>query len=113
MRVTSFSVLDGNDAQVVFLRELEQLRQAHHRAVLVHDLDDHARGIEARETREIHRSFGLARANEHAPIARAQRKRMAGLEEVGRLGAGIEHRLNRGRPILGGDPRGGAMARFD
>ena len=43
-----------------------EVRHARHRAVVVHDLADHAGGREAGEPREVDRRLGLAGALEHA-----------------------------------------------
>src|SRR3712207_9346016 len=43
---------DGAELQAVVLGEGDQVRHAGHGAVVVHDLADHARGVEAREDRK-------------------------------------------------------------
>ena len=58
--------------------KLEELRHAGHGAVLVHDFADDAGGAKSGDARKINRCFGLACAYEHAAIARAQRKHVAG-----------------------------------
>ena len=66
-------------------RELHQVGQARHRAVVVHDLADHAGGRQAREPRQVDGALGLAGAPQHAALARAQREDVAGARR-GRAG---------------------------
>src|SRR5882762_621179 len=67
--------------QAVRAAKLRELRHPGHRAVLVHDFADHARGRESRHTREVHGRFGLAGAHEHTTGPRAQREDMAGTRQ--------------------------------
>ena len=106
-------VLDGDQLEAVLVRELAQARQPHHRAVVVHDLADHAARIEPGEPREVDRGFGLSGAHEHAAFARAQRKGVARAQEVGRRRVGIEQREDRVGAIVRRDPGRDAAARFD
>ena len=68
---------DGADLETVKLRELHEVGQPRHRAVVVHDLADHAGRIEPREPRDIDGGFGMAGAHQRAAVARDQRKHMA------------------------------------
>ena len=63
--------------------------------------------MQTREAREIRRGFGVARAAQHAPIARGERIDMARLHEVGRLGFRVGQHMDGlgavGRADAGGD----------
>ena len=59
-----------------------------HRAVVVHDLADHAGRGEARQTRQVDRGFGVAGAHQHAAVARHQREDVAGRHDVLRAARG-------------------------
>ena len=71
-------IFDRHEFEIVFFCEFAQVVQAHHRAVVVHDLANDACRFETGKPREIDRGFGLTRAHEHAAVARAQRKGMTG-----------------------------------
>ncbi len=73
---------DGDDLQAVPLAELDEVGHPGHRAVLVHDLADDARGGEPREACEVDGGLGLAGALEHAARACPQREDVARLDEV-------------------------------
>ena len=77
-------VLDGHELEAMFGAEQLELRPAHHPAVVVENFADDAGGIEACEPRQVDRRFGLTGAHEHAAVAGAKRKRVAGRDEVGR-----------------------------
>ena len=68
---------DGADLQAVQLRERHEIGHARHRAVVVHDLADHAGRIEPGEPRDIDGGFGVAGAHQRAAVARDQRKDVA------------------------------------
>ena len=57
---------DGDDLQVVALAVLDEVADARHRAVVVHDLADHAGRVQAGEAGEVDGGLGLAGALEHA-----------------------------------------------
>ena len=50
-------------------READQVRQPRHRAVLVHDLAEHAGREEPGEPREVDGGLGVTGALEHAALA--------------------------------------------
>ena len=90
-----------------------EIRPARHRAVVVHDLDDHRGRVEPRETREIASRLGVSRARQHAAGLRHHRKDVPGLAQI----FGPRVRLHGGddgvRTIVRGDARGDAFGRFD
>src|SRR3546814_14967110 len=59
---------DRPDLEPVAPREGDEVVEPRHRAVVVHDLADHARGVEPGQARAIGRCLGMAGA--HAPPAR-------------------------------------------
>ena len=89
---------DGADFQAMFFGELQQLRQARHRAVVVHDFAEDADGPAAGERGQVHRRLGVAGALEHAARTRAQRKHVARLHQV------VRHRLRFGQDFDGARP---------
>ena len=68
---------DRADLEPVPLGEGDELGQPGHGAVVVHDLADHARGVEPGEARDVHRGLGVAGADEDAAVAGAQREDVA------------------------------------
>ena len=71
----------------------DEVGDAGHRPVVVHDLADDAGGMQPGEPREVDRRLGLARALEHAAAAGAEREDVARLDEVVR-----RRRAGRSRP---------------
>ena len=65
------------------------------RAVVVHDFADHAGGIESGDAREIHGSFRLSRAHQHAAAPRAQagRRGRAAPRSAGRVAGSMAARM--------------------
>ena len=70
------------DLEPVFSRELLQVGQARHRAVVFHDLADHRRRCTTRHGREIATGLGMPGAHQHAAVHRLQREDMARLHQV-------------------------------
>ena len=106
-------VADRADLHAVQLRKGYEIIEARHRAVVLHDLADNARRIEAREARNVDRSLGVARAHEDAAIACGQRKDMAGrADRIGTV-AGIDGDRNGPRAIVRANPGGDAFLRLD
>ena len=68
---------DGAELQAVALREGDEIGQPRHRAVIVHDLADHARRVEPGQARDVDRGLGVPRAHQRAALARQQREDMA------------------------------------
>ena len=71
-------VRDRDEVQPVLLRERLELGQPRHRAVVVHDLGEHAGLLEPREPGEVDRGLGVTGALEHAALAVAQREDVPG-----------------------------------
>ena len=71
-----------------------------HRAVVGHDLADHAGRVQSRQPRQIHRRFGLSRAHQHAAVARAQRERVPRAARNPTAASRIHQRFDRRRAIL-------------
>ena len=88
---------DRDHQQAVLARELRQLGHARHRAVLVHDLADDARRLQAGDARQIDRRLGVAGAHQHAAVARAQRKHVARARQVARRRARRDRHFARSR----------------
>ena len=103
-------LLDGTDLEFVFFREATQLRQAGHRAVVVHDLANDPHRPAAGESGEIHCRLGVAGALQHTPAAGAQREHVPRLHQVvgqrGGFGQGLD-----GRGAVGGADAGGDALR--
>ncbi len=104
---------DGDHQELVPLAVLDQVGNAGHRAVLVRDLADDARGIQPCEPGEVDGRLGLAGALEDAAGARAQRKDVAGPDEVARALARVDRDLDRPGAVVHGDPGGDPVARLD
>jgi hypothetical protein len=72
---------DRREKQIVLAAELPQVRQAHHRAVVVLDLADHPDRLAARETCEVYRRLGVPGTLQDAPVAGAQGEDVTGAGE--------------------------------
>ena len=92
---------NGADLQAMDRGKFQQIRQAGHGAVVLHDLADHRCRRAAGHGGQIAAGFGVAGAHEHAAVNRLQRKDVAGLHQVGRLGPGRHRRLHRAGPVGG------------
>jgi len=57
-------------------------RHACHGAVVVHDLADHAGRLEPGQSRQVHRTLGLAGANQYTARFGPEREDMAGADQV-------------------------------
>ena len=104
---------DGDHRQAVLLAVRHQVRNAGHRAVLVHDLADHAGRDQARESGQVDRGLGLASTLQDAAVLRLQREDVPRLDEVIGAGVGIDRDLDRASAVGRRDPRGHAVAGLD
>ncbi len=91
------------DFQAVCLREGLQLGQPGHRAVVVHDLNEHARRGKACQPREIADGLGVPRAHQHAAVFGNEWKDMAGRDDIGGLGVGGARHAHGVGPVCGGN----------
>ncbi len=95
MHAVFHQVGDGDQRHVVLFREPGQLRHTGHRAVLVHDLADHACRVQPGNAGEVHGRLGVSGTGEHAAWPRTQREHMTGT-----------HQIARPRPIGDREPHG-------
>ncbi len=104
---------DGDEPEAVLRAELDQIGDARHRAVVLHDLADHAGGVQPGQTCEINGRLGLARALEDATAARAQREHVPRLDEIVPPPRGIDRDLDRARAVVRRDAGADPFARLD
>ena len=104
---------DRADLQAMLAREDFQVRQARHRAVVLHHLADHCSRLQPGHARQVAACFGMAGAHQHAAVLCLQREDVAGLHQVaGHCIAGDSGR-DRARAIRGRDAGGHAAGRLD
>jgi hypothetical protein len=103
----------GDHLQLMRLAEGDEVGDAGHGAVFVHDLADDAGGDEAGHAGEVDGGFGLAGANENATFAGAEREDVSGTGEVVGTGIWADGDLDGVRAVGGGDAGGNAFAGFD
>ena len=73
---------DRDEEQAVLLGELDQLGQARHGTVVVHDLAEHAHQLPVREGTQVDAGLGVAGPLEHAAGTGTQREDVAGSGEL-------------------------------
>src|SRR5215813_4877493 len=83
--------------------KLDQIRQARHGAVIIHDLADHARWFQSGETCQIDGCFGLSATLKDTAGARTKRKYVARSRKIFRLTVWIDRRLDCLCAIIGRD----------
>ena len=91
----------------------DQVGHSRHGAVVVHDLADHGRRLQAGEAREVDAGLGLAGALEHAARRRDEREDVAGLHDVVGPALGVDGHLDGARAIGRRDAGGHPVARLD
>ena len=89
--------------------KLLEVRQPGHVAVRPHDFADYPCRRQTGQAREVHGSFGMAGALQHAAGARRKREDMAGAGKVARHSLFIQQHLDGVRPIIGADAGGHSM----
>ena len=89
------------------------LGQACHSAVIIHDLAEHARGVEPRQPRHVYRSLGVAGPFQHAAGLGSQREHVPRHEDIFRAGFRVDDRLHRGRAIVRGNTGGSDLLGLD
>jgi len=104
---------DGADLDAVLGGKLLQIGAAGHGAVLVEDLHDHRRRLEAGQARQITAGLGMPGTGQHAAGLGHQRKDVARLHQIGGPGIGRHGRLHGAGAIGGGNPGGHALRRLD
>ena len=104
---------DRDHLQVVLAAVALEVGDAGHRAVVVHDLADHAGRVQTGQSREVDGRLGLAGALEHAARLGLQREDVAGLDQVARRGLGVDGDLDRAGAVGGRDAGGDPVARLD
>ena len=104
---------DRDHLQAVPLAVRDEVGNARHRPVLVHDLADHAGRIEPGEPREVDGRLGLTGPLEDAAGLGLEREHVPRLDQITRCRVGVDRDLNRLGAISGGDARGDALGRLD
>ena len=94
---------DRDHLQAVALAVGNQVRNARHRAVVVHDLADDAGRSQAGEAGEVDRGLGLPGALQHPAVFGLEREDMAGLNQVMGSRVGVDRDLDRVGAVVGGD----------
>ena len=103
----------GDHFEGVKFAELDEVGNAGHGAVFVHDLADDAGGDEAGHAGEVDGSFGLAGADEDSAFAGAEGKDVAGTGKVVGRRVRVDGYLNRMGTVGCGDAGGDAFAGLD
>ncbi len=88
-------------------------RAGHVHLLLVDDLAQHPRRVQAREPGQVDGRLGVARPFEDAALARLERKDVAGTGEIFRSGCGIDERLDRRGAVEGRDAGARSVAEVD
>lgn len=101
---------DGAEGELVLGAEFLEVGEACHGAVLGHDFDDDAGGLESGEAAEVDGAFGLAGAFEDPPTAGAEGEDVAGAGEVGGASGRVDEEFDGGGAFGGGDAGGDAEA---
>ncbi len=104
---------DRAELEVVALREGDQIGQAGHRAVVIHDLADDAGRVQPGEARDIDRRLRMARAHQGSPFARHQREHMTRRRDVVARRLGVDGNRDRVRAIGGRDAGRDPFPRLD
>ena len=104
---------DRADFEAVLLRELQQIGQARHLAVVFEDFADDGRRRHASELREIASGFGVAGAHQHAAALSSQRENVARLHDIFGFRIALDRCVHRARTIRGGDAGSHSVSRFD
>ena len=104
---------DGDALEAVGLGEARHVGAAHHRAVVVHELGEHADRRQPGEPAQVDAGLGMARAHQHAAFPRHQRKHVAGADEIGGAVVAVGERAHGVGALLGGDAGGQPVADVD
>ena len=101
---------DRNDLQPVFLRHFEQLRQAGHRTVFVHDLDQCSGGLQPGQSSQVHGGFGMSRTAQNAFLTGPERVDVSRTPQVGGFGIRVGQCPQGRRTVVDRNARGAAFA---
>src|ERR671937_1770884 len=104
---------DGDELQPMPLAIRNQVGDAGHRPVLLHDLAHNARRDQAGEAREVDRRLRLPRPFQHTAVAGAERKDVARLDEILAFRLRIDRDLDRARAVGRGNAGRHSCARLD
>ena len=97
----------------MFLAEIEKLRDACHRAVVIHNLAYYRGGFEIGEFHQVDSPFGLPCADEDPAITGAKREDVAGTREIGRFRVVGDGGLNCVGAVGGADTGGDTLCGVD
>ena len=109
----SDQIADRPYLQCMKLREADQVVETGHGPVLIHDLADHARGVQPRQSGDIHRGLGMSGSHQHAAIARDERKDMTRGHDLVAVLGGVDRDGNRSRAVGRRDAGRDAVTRLD
>jgi hypothetical protein len=104
---------DGRDLQAVALGEGDQVVAPGHGAVVVHDLADHARRVEAGQACQVDRRLGVAGAHQDTALPGNQREDMPRRHDIVLALGRVDGHRDAVRAVRGRDARGHAVARLD
>ena len=104
---------DADDRHSVLFRKGDEVREPRHRPVLLHHLADHRRGIEPRDSREVHPGLGLPGPLQDSAGTRAEREDMARTDEVGGAGLPLNRHLDRAGAVGSRNARGNPVSGLD
>ena len=104
---------DRTYLKFVALGKTDQVFEPGHGSVIIHDLTDDSRRIQARHANEIHAGFGMTRSDQNAAGLGPQRKDMAWLNEILFRGFGIHELADRAGAVMGRNPRRHAILGID
>src|SRR4051812_46688324 len=96
---------NGDESEVVFLRELLELGATGARSILVQDLANHTSRGETGESSEVHRGLGVTNPLQHTAVARAQRRNVARTAKIRRLRVWIDGDADCPGAVLRADTR--------
>jgi hypothetical protein len=105
----SDEVLDGTHFEPVFLFEADEIRQAGHGAIVLHDFANDSGGIESGEARKIDGGLGVTSTAKNPAGLGLERENMPGLDEIGGLCLGIREQADRGGTVFHADACGYAF----
>ena len=100
-------------ARSCVVRELAQLGQPGHGAVVVHHLGQHPGLRQPGQPGQVDRGLGVPGPAQHAAFGVAEREHVAGADQVLRGGGRVDQAGDGGGPVGGRDAGGDAVAGVD